>query len=482
MEKMRLRDRILMGYSAPIVLFIIMSVMVYMNLRGLSESFQSLIEFEDKVVLAGDSYRGMSMMVRSLRGLVITQDKAGIATYEKGDQLFHEATSKLEKTVKDPEQRRNLGSVIEIVSRYDREIGKPVIALVKEGKYDEALTEVRKEGGSIVRELDKVMDDFNRRESELLAEETKIVESTIHTLTLTLVVSAVLVIILSMGAAYLISQKAITTVNGAVLAISTATAEMAASMEEHERTASAQAATVNQTSVTMEELNESSRQSAEQAESASNTTQKGVGLTEKGAKAIQETLNGMGRTKDKAKIISEQILRLSEFTGQIGAIATLVSDIANQVNMLSLNAAVEAARAGEHGRGFAVVAQEIRKLADQAKKSIERVNNLVNDVQKATNAVVMAAEEGTKAIDEGTDYMKNMADVLNEVSVSMRSIYENAQQVTLTARQQAAGITQVVEGMNSINAGARETAAGISQTKIGIEKLKETTAKLKEMV
>lgn len=107
----------------------------------------------------------------------------------------------------------------------------------------------------------------------------------------------------------------------------------------------------------------------------------------------------MSTLKDKVNALAEQILHLSEQTQQIGGISELVGNLANQTNMLALNAAIEAARAGEHGKGFGVVAGEIRKLADQSKKSAEKINALVTDIPGAINTTVIVTDEGTKTVD-----------------------------------------------------------------------------------
>jgi methyl-accepting chemotaxis protein len=188
----------------------------------------------------------------------------------------------------------------------------------------------------------------------------------------------------------------------AVNVIATTSSEMAATIAQQERVTAQQAAAVNETTATMDELDASFRQSAEQAEVSATRAREALNLTEQGTSTVKQTLGGMSSLKGKVGGIAEQILRLSEQTGQIGNITNLVSELANQTNLLALNAAVEAARAGEHGKGFGVVATEIRKLADQSKKSAERINTLVLDIQNATNATVMATEEGTKTVDQST--------------------------------------------------------------------------------
>src|SRR5262249_11947883 len=153
------------------------------------------------------------------------------------------------------------------------------------------------------------------------------------------------------------------------------------------------------------------------------------------------------------------------------------SDVASQTNMLALNAAVEAARAGEHGKGFAVVAAEIRKLADESRKSAERIGTLVEEIQKATNATVMATEEGTRTVERGSDLAEKTVQAFNDVSGSSHTAADAAQQTLLGVPQQVSAVKQVLASMDALNTGAKETANGIGQTKVGVEHLREAALK-----
>ena len=180
--------------------------------------------------------------------------------------------------------------------------------------------------------------------------------------------------------------------------------------------------------------------------------------------------------------MAQQILHLGEQSGQIGGIATVLKDLAGQINMLALNAAVEAARAGEHGKGFAVVASEIRKLADESKKSAEQTALLVADIQKATNSSIMMTEDGTRTVNDVTQTVQKVAELFNSLAGLAGSTNENVQQVMLNAKQQSAAFNQVVEATNSIAAGVKETAAGISQTKLGVQNMNQAAENLKTIV
>ena len=162
--------------------------------------------------------------------------------------------------------------------------------------------------------------------------------------------------------------------------------DIASKVENQERVANEQASSVSQTTSTVDGLGETSRRSAIQAEESAKNASKALSLAQSGSETVEQTRVGMESLKERVREIAEQIINLSEQTEQIAGVSELVGDLANQTNMLALNAAVEAARAGEYGKGFGVVAGEIRKLADQSRKSADQINNLVTEVQAAMNS------------------------------------------------------------------------------------------------
>lgn len=184
----------------------------------------------------------------------------------------------------------------------------------------------------------------------------------------------------------------------------------------------------------------------------------------------------------KVKEIALQIEQLNEKTNQIGNISSSVTDLANQTNMLALNASIESVRAGENGKGFAIIAIEIRKLADQSKKSVEGINYLVVDIKKAIDSTVTVTSEGTNTLQLGSEITEKTANAFDGIANAVNNMLLNNQQISQTAQQQAIAIQQVVDAMNMINQSARETASGISQTKIGTQQLNQAAQKLNSII
>ena len=267
-----------------------------------------------------------------------------------------------------------------------------------------------------------------------------------------------------------------------VSTIGTTSNQIAASVAEQASAVSQQAASVNETTLTIEELGASSLESANQAETAAGGAQQSLNFAAEGTRTVGYTIEGIANLKDQVTAIAYQIIRLSEQTSQISTVSDLVADLANQTNMLALNAGVEAARAGEHGKGFAVVAGEVRKLADQSKKSAERINSLVNEVQAAINSTVMVTDEGTKKATVGIELAEETGDVFASITDSVNRVFLNTQQIAQSAKQQAVTVQQVVAAMNVINLGAKETAAGIVQVKDATNDLNQAAQNLEAVV
>ncbi len=288
--------------------------------------------------------------------------------------------------------------------------------------------------------------------------------------------------LITLGIILVIVRNMASTLQKSVSTIAATSTQIACAIEQQERITVQQAMSVKQVTSTMDELDASSQQSAEQAEASAGGASQALILAEGGTLAVQHTLKEMSLLKEDVEAIAQQILNLSEQTDQIGGISTLVADLASQTNMLALNAAVEAARAGENGKGFAVVAGEIRKLAEQSKKSADKINTLVTDIQSAINSTVMVTDKGTKTVAEGMQFTQKTAASFIGVADSINNIFLHSQQISLNAKQQALATGQVVTAMNNLTLAAGETAGGITQIKVGTQQLKEATQNLKAMV
>lgn len=482
-NNLNIRNKMLLGYLAPAAIYLGFPVVVIATTNQVLKTFQETERVQQVVGETTNISLGAEQMIRGLRGYLINKNNDFLTDFHVGAELALDSADKVEPTVQDPEQRIRLQRMRELVKQYYDGCSEDIVRLVLQNQTAKAIAVFNTyKYKNVVNEFLKVNREFRETELNMVNQKTKMTKEALSFLVSTLLVGSVLLVLFGAGIAWLISSGIVATIDRAISSIASSSTEIAATVEEQERMASQQAASVNQTTTTMDELGASSRATSQQIETAVVQAMQALNLAGGGTKAVEQTLEAMATLKTKVQDMQGQIMQLSEQTDRIGNISTVVSDLANQTNMLALNAAVEAVRAGEHGKGFGVVASEIRKLADRSKKSATQINLLVADIQKAINSTVMVTDEGTKTVEAGVNIASETAAAFAGVAHAINNVVLSSQQISLNAKQQAIAIEQVVEAMNSLNQAAVQTACGITQTKVGTQKLNEAALDLKAIV
>ncbi|NJR21493.1 MAG: methyl-accepting chemotaxis protein [Richelia sp. CSU_2_1] len=482
LKKLNIRNRMLLGYVAPATIYLGLPLLVYASIDRVVNTFKDLQRVENSIGETNNMSVGAEQMVRGLRGYLVNKNPQFLEDFKTGADLARQSAKAAEPLIKNPEQKDRLEKMVALVNEY-YDGSNAIVNLFQKNRTAEALS-IFNTGKytKFVNEFVNLNREFREIELQYIQRETQKTQESLNFLMLALAVSSLLLLLLGAGIAWLVSSGIARTIERAISSIASSSTQIAATVEEQERMASQQAASVNETTTTMDELGASSRATAQQVETAAHQAMQALNLAGGGTKAVEQTLEAMATLKLKVQEMQGQIMQLSEQTDRIGNISIVVSDLANQTNMLALNAAVEAVRAGEHGKGFGVVAAEIRKLADRSKKSASQINLLVADIQRAINSTVMVTDEGTKTVESGVSIAEETAEAFAGVANAINHVVLSSQQISLNAKQQAIAIEQVVEAMNSLNQAAAQTACGIGQTKIGTQKLNEAALDLKAVV
>ncbi|MEG4128535.1 CHASE3 domain-containing protein [Microcoleus sp. Pol1B3] len=417
------------------------------------------------------------------RGFIFAGKEEFLEPYNNGQVAFYTTVNATKELIKDnPEQVKNLEQVEKLGQQKLDELAES-ISLKRAGKEPELRDLVLSGKGKIF--MDEIRDklaEMLKVEDNLLVQRTKVAKQSEQLAAIVSIGGTIVAVVFGSFIVLFIFAKIIRPINQVANTIASSSTEIAATVQQQERTAAQQSSSVNQTTITMDELGAASQQSAQQAQAGAESARQALQITEKGTLAVEQTLESMIILKENVGAIAAQILQLSEQTYQIGNISTDVTDLANQTNMLALNASVEAVRAGESAKGFTVIAAEIRKLADKSKKSAEKINRLVDDIKNAINSTVAVTKEGTKTVEQGTKISQETAAAFSKVANAVNNVVLNNQQISLTAQQQAVAIQQVVEAMNSLNLSAKETASGITQTKVGTQQLNDAAQNLNSIV
>ncbi len=242
------------------------------------------------------------------------------------------------------------------------------------------------------------------------------------------------------------------------------------------------ASAISETTSTVEEVRQATQLSSQKAKNVSDSAQRLEQVSRSGQKAVEETRIGMSQIRAQMDSIAQTIVRLSEQGQSIGGIVASVTDIADQSNLLAVNAAIEAARAGEQGKAFAVVAQEIKILAEQSKQATTQVRTILNDVQKVASAAVMATEQGSKAVEAGVKQSAQAGEAIRVLAESSTEAAQAAMQIVASSQQQVVGMNQIGVAMENVNQAGVQTAVSMKQAETAAKDLHELGQKLKGMV
>ncbi len=234
-------------------------------------------------------------------------------------------------------------------------------------------------------------------------------------------------------------------------------------------------AAVNEMAVTIDQV------SANAAESAA-VAERSVSIAGNGAKVVQNTIHGMDTIREQIQDTSKRIKRLGESSQEIGDIVSLINDIADQTNILALNAAIQASMAGDAGRGFAVVADEVQRLAERSAAATKQIEALVKTIQNDTNEAVISMEQTTAEVVRGARLAQDAGVALEEIEGVSASLAELIQNISNAARQQASSAGHISNTMNVIQEITSQTSAGTGATAESIGRLADMALDLRESV
>jgi methyl-accepting chemotaxis protein len=258
-------------------------------------------------------------------------------------------------------------------------------------------------------------------------------------------------------------------------------AGLTATARDQQQTISQQAAALQQTHTTAQEIKQTSQAAARKAEGVLEVARQAETITASGETAIQQTVAAMTDMRAQASALAEKMAALSEASSQIGRITDTVKDLADQSNMLALNAAIEAVRSGEHGKGFAVVAREIRNLADESIRATKGVREVLDDVSRAVSAAATMARAGEDRMESGLSQVKASKDNLRALAEIVRGSSTAAQQIAEAVNQQDAGINQIFDAVRDLSTTMEETVQRLEQTGQAAGSVQEVSEKVSKL-
>ena len=242
------------------------------------------------------------------------------------------------------------------------------------------------------------------------------------------------------------------------------------------------ATAISEAATTVDEVRQTSLLASQKSTALSDRAEEAEVVAESGRQAVSEIVDGMQDIHGQMNLVAETVVRLSEQALAAEEIIASTNQVAEQSNLLSVNAALEAAKAKEHGKGFGVVADEMRNLAAQSKKAVKQIRTILADIQKATGEAVMAAEKSGKVIELSVARAQGSSEAIESLADSVEMSAQSSKQIASSSQQQLVGMDQISESMESINSAGAQNAEAAQQMEVEVGRLEGVSAGLLGMI
>jgi methyl-accepting chemotaxis protein len=399
------------------------------------------------------------------RGYIITGDDGYLQPYTSGARQAKTLIDAVRTlTADNPDQQRRFATLASVIDAKLAELAQTIDLRRTQG-FDAALKVVANNAGKTeMDQIRSIIGDADQEETSLLHARSSAAEASAR-FAVSFIIWGSLLGAVAVGLIGWFMTRALTRqIGGAVGHVRSSSAELQSAANQQASGMKEQTISMNEIATTISELLSTSRQIAESsqrvaqiAEQTASAARTGDGTVDK----AHESITGIKRQVDQ---IVGHMLELGKKSQQIGSVLDIVSELAEQTNILSINATIEAAGAGEAGKRFAIVADEIRKLADRVAGSAKEVRGLIDDVRSSVNTTVMATETGSKAVDAGSRQFSDVAAAFKAIASLVSTTTEAAREIELSTKQQTTAVEQVNVAISNVTQAARETEASTTQT------------------
>jgi methyl-accepting chemotaxis protein len=398
------------------------------------------------------------------RGYLITAKDDYLEPYTAGLAAIEKIYAELRQlTIDNPNQTRRLDDMRPLIdSRLA--VLKQVIELRRSATLEATQAAIGGgEGKQLMDKIRAIIDAMDREESALLEIRAREAESSTETTGLVIQWGGVAAILVTIVVGWLLISSLSSQIGSAVRHIQSSSTELQASSNQQATGAREQATAMSEIATTINELLATSRQIAESAKRVAQIAAQTATASRTGEVTVTRGHEATTTVRRQVDLIVGHMLELGKKSQQVGTVLDIVAELAEQTNILAINATIEAAGAGDAGRRFGVVADEIRKLADRVAASTKEIRGMVEDVRSAVNTTVMATEAGSKAVDVSTAQVLEVATAFRQISSLVGTTTDAAREIELSTKQQATAVEQVNLAVTTSAGAMRETEASATQ-------------------
>jgi CHASE3 domain sensor protein len=453
------------GFAVTLALSVVMAVIAIYGLRTVVVGKDRLITVDSQNLIDAERlHRSRDELAAATRGYFLTRQASYVDAVRSARTEILDTLGRLRNNVSTAEGRQLVEQIAQAEKGREDAIDDVIALRQSDTPLDAVVRAYDERVGPKRDELDRAVSAFVSLQERLLDEGRRASTETASAATTLVVVFALAAVLLASIVAVLLTRALGRQIGAAVGQVQSSSAELQAAANQQATGAKEQATAMNEISTTITELLATSRQIAE-------GSQRVAQIAEDTARSARTGDGSVGRAQESVAAIRKQVdlvvahmLELGKKSQQIGAVLEIVSELAEQTNIVAINATIEAAGAGEAGNRFAVVANEIRRLADRVAGSTKEIRGLIEDVRSAVNTTVMATESGSKAVDSGSRQFGEVTSTFKQIADLVTTTAEAGREIELSTKQQATAVEQVKVAVANVAQATRENEASSAQT------------------
>jgi methyl-accepting chemotaxis protein len=457
--------KIAMGFALSFVLLIVIGAVSYTGINKLLRTSHWVTHSHEVLEHIADVLSELKDAETGQRGYLLAGDEAFLAPYRTGSaEVLIQINALRALAADNPNQQKRIDSMEPLVTAKLAEL-KETIDLRAKGSVDDALKLVRGgEGKRFMDDIRRILDQMDNEERELLKQRADEGAAAASGAKSIIIFGTLLCLLLTTIAGFLITRSLSRQIGGSVGQIQSSSTELQASANQQATATKEQATAMTEISTTISELLATSRQIAESAQHVAHIAGQTAAAARSGDATVAIAHESISAIRRQVDLIVNHMLELGKKSQQIGAVLEIVAELAEQTNILAINATIEAAGANEAGKRFAVVADEIRKLADRVAASTKEIRGLIEDVRSSVNTTIMTTEGGSKSVDAGAKQFSEVAAAFAEIAGLVGTTTEAAREIELSTKQQSTAVEQVNVAITGAAQATKETEASSGQT------------------
>lgn len=458
-------NKLAAGFGLMVLLIVLVSALAVASLQAAGSQTERLVNrYTANMVNAQRLQTEMAQRMALTRGFLLSQDADFLARESEAERRFSEALVRMRGNQLEPAERLALDQALQAERAWDaakdevvrsRRAGADLASIVRQ--FDEGPTPLSR---ALIRDLDT----FTEGQASSLAEARARTEQQTTQAMWLMIGIAIAGVVIAVVLAVMLTRTLTRQIGGAVQDLTSSSAELQVAANQQATGSGEQASALVEVSSTMKELLSTSRQITDSAKRVAQIADGTAEVARVGDDQVARAMEAVSGIKRQVDVIVAHMLDLGQNSQQIGGILGIIKELAEQTNILAINAAIEAAGAGESGRRFAVVAEEIRKLADRVGGSAGEIRVLIEEIRSSSNTTVMATEEGAKAVEAGSRQFGELAASFRRIVDSVGTTAEAAREIELSIKQQTTAVEQVNVAINDVAQAAKEMEVSSKQT------------------